>query len=801
MDWIRMVARTARRLLREPGFTLGALVLLALGIGLSTAAFGVLDRLLWQPLPGVAGVDRIVTIYSREGDTPLSVATYLDLVDLGERGRAFDLVASFKPLQMEVETAGAGDPIEADLTTGMLVSADYFRVLGLVPAAGRFFVLEESASPGLPVVVLGHDLWQRRFGGRADIAGRTVSVDGMRCTVVGVAPPGLGGTSEDLRAALFLPMALQPRFMGEDLLPRRGWGGVLGLARLARGATLDTAAADLARVSRELAGEYPDTNRDRTMHLEPLTAAHLSALSRSLWQGASAMLAATVALVLLVACTHVATLLSTRAVARRAELGLLRSLGATPRRLAGELVLEALLLAIGGGACGLLVAQGVLALARRAPLAALQAVELDGRALAVAIAATLLSALLAALAPLRETRRQLAASLRGGGDGRSRKRSFGVALQVTVSLVLLVGTTLFGRTLAELLDTPLGFEPSGLLVGSVGAQAGVPPEERAARWHALAEALRGVPGVRAAALTSRLPGGDDWDQLGVRLGGEGKVQTIGMQAVGGDYFRALGITPIAGRELGIADERAAAPVAVVNESLARRHWPGGSAVGRTIEVVGDGTLTIVGVVPDSKDGELRAPASPLFYVPWSLDAENPPRQLSLVVRAVGDPKALVTPLRQAAIAGGAGRAPRVGTFDEYLAAITARERTAVALLGALSVVSLLLTALGLYSLLAWSVAQRTHELGVRAALGAGRARLQRLVLAQAARLAGAGIVAGTLVGVVAARASRAVLFGITPYDPLNLLLPAALLVAVMLLAAWWPARRATRIDPMTALRS
>jgi putative ABC transport system permease protein len=800
MDWHRQVARTARRLLREPGFTLGALVLLALGIGLSTAAFGVLDRLLWQPLPGVAGADRIATIYSREGDTPLSVATYADLLDLGERSRAFDLVAAFKPLQMEVETAGAGDAIEADLTTGMLVSADYFRVLGLAPAAGRFFVREESASPGLPAVVLGHDLWQRRFGGRADVAGRTIGVDGMRCTVVGVAPPGFGGTSEDLRAALFLPMALQPRFMGEDLLQQRGWGGVLGLARLARGATIGAAKNDLARVSRQLASEYPDTNRDRTMHLEPLAAAHLSALSRSLWQGASATLAATVALVLLVACTHVATLLSTRAVARRGELGLLRSLGATPGRLAGELVLEALLLSAAGGACGLLVAQGVLALARRAPLAPLQAVELDGRALLVAIAATLVSALLAALAPLRETRRQLSASLRGPGDGRSRTRSFGVALQVTVSLVLLVGTTLFARTLAGLLDAPLGFDSRGLLVASLGAQANVSPEERTARWHAVAEALRAVPGVRAAALTSRLPGGDDWDQLGVRLGGVQKIQTVGVQTVGGDYFRALGITPVAGRALAIADERGGAPVAVINESLARRHWPAGPAVGRTIQVVGGGTLTVVGVVPDSKDGELRAPASPLFYVPWSLDAANPPRQLSLVVRAAGDAAALVTPLQRAAIAGGAGRAPRVGTFDEHLASITARERTAVALLGALSVVSLLLTALGLYSLLGWSVAQRTHELGVRAALGAGRGRLLRLVFAQAARLAGAGIAAGAVMGVVAARASRAVLFGVGPYDPLNLMLPAVLLAIVALAAAWWPARRATRIDPVRALR-
>ncbi|HEV8242159.1 MAG TPA: ADOP family duplicated permease [Thermoanaerobaculia bacterium] len=799
MDWLRLVARTARRLAHEPGFTLGALLLLALGIGLSTAAFGVLDRLLWQPVPGVSGGDRVVTIYSRQGGTHLSVATYADLVDLGDRGRAFERVAAFKPLDMEVETAAGGEP-QADSTTGMLVSADYFRVLGLSPAAGRFFVREENASPGAPVVVLGHDLWQRRFGGRADVVGRTVAIEGMRFTVVGVAPPGFGGTSEDMRASLFLPMALQPTFMGEDLLPKRSWGGVLGIARLRPQATVAQAAADLQRVSAELARDYPSTNAERTMHLEPLAASHLSALSRSLWQGASAMLAATVALVLLVACTNVATLLTARAVARREELGLRRTLGATPQRLASELGLETLLLALGGGLGGVFVAQGALALARRSPLRPLQEVILDRRALLVALAATLLSALLAALAPLRESRRQLEAPLRSAGATRWRGRAVGVALQLGVSLVLLVGTTLFARTLGNLLNVPLGFETRGLLVGTVSARALASSNERAARWQSIAEALREVPGVRAAALTSRLPGGGDYDEIGVRIAGE-NVETLGVQAVGGDYFRTLGIASRQGRTLEIADERGAAPVAVVNDSLARRYWPGQSALGHTIEVIDHGTITIVGVVPDTKDGELRGTAAPLFYVPWSLGAvETAPRSFYFVARTSGEPRALTGSLREAAIAAGAGRAPRIRPFDDFLAAITARERTAVALLGALSALSLLLTTIGLYSLLAWSVARRTRELGVRAALGAGRGSLERLVLAQALRLAAVGIVAGGAVGMALAGASRKVLFGVGPYDPWNLALPAALLLAAALAAAWWPARRATRIDPMTALR-
>ncbi len=801
MEAARVLWRTVRRLAREPGFTLGALLLLGLGSGLTTAGFGVLDRLLWRPIAGVQAIDRVVALYTSEGGQTLGVSSYVDLEDLGARSHAFSAVASYKRLTMELTGAG-GHPAsegQGEVLTGMLVSGSYFRVLGLAPARGRFFTAEEAGRQGTPAVVLGYDLWQRRFGGQERAIGRRVSLDGLACTVVGVAPPDFGGTSEDLRASLFVPMTLQPRFMGSDLLAERGWGGVLGIARLAPHASLAQAKADLRHVSRELEREYPDTNAGRTMSLEPLAASHLSALQRTIWQGASAMLAVTLALVLLVACTNVATLLAARAVARRDELGIRRTLGATAGRLARELALEALVLALGGGALGLLVALAALAVAARAPLQALQAIELDGRALVVAVAVTLLSALLAALSPLRELRRQLSAPLRATGTARSRGRAFGVALQVAISLFLLVGTTLLGRTLANLQSVPLGFDPHGLVVAGLGARAETTSVERIAQWRDIADAVRAVPGVRAAALSSRLPGGEDFDQLGVRVAGREQIESIGMQAVGGDYFRALGLVPLRGRGLDITDERHAAPVTVVNESLARHYWPGEPALGRTLDVVGQGTVTVVGVVPDSKDGELRRAPAPLFYVPWTL-GERPPRELYLLARAAGEAKPLVPAVRSAAIAAGAGRARQVGLFTDFLATVTARERTGVTLLGALSALSLLLTFLGLYSLLAWTVAQRTRELGVRAALGADRARLRRLVVGRALRLAAAGAAAGTLGGLAVARAARGVLFGIGPYDPLNLLLPVALLLAVAILAAWLPARRATRIDPMAAIR-
>lgn len=795
MEWTRMFWRTTRRLAREPGFTFGTVLLLALGIGLTTAAFGVLDRLLWRSLPGVPASNRLVAIYTSEGGQP-GVSSYLDLLDLAERTRAFSTVAAYKPLQLELAGRDSDEAV-----AGMMVTASYFRALGLTPAHGRFFVREETAPPGAPVAVLGYELWESRFGRRPDVLGETVSVDGLHCTVVGVAPRGFAGTSEDFHAGFFVPMSLQPQFMGEDLLGKRGWGGVLGIARLAPRASLRDGADDLNRVAAELADEFPGTNRERTMSLEPLLDARISVFARSLWHGAGLLLAVTVALVLLVACTNVATLLATRAVSRLEELGIRRTLGATPSRLAGELATETAFIAAAGGLCGLLVAAGALAMARRAPLAPLHDLELDGRALGAALLATLASALLAGLSPVLAARRQLVAPVRGASTGRSRGRALGVALQVTVSLVLLVGASLFGRTLANLRSVPLGFATRGLLVGNLGAQAGLTPEERAARWRAVSEAVREVPGIDSSALSSRLPGGSDFDALGVELTtSEGRVnESVAVQSVGGDYFRALGVRPSAGRGLELADERGAARVAVVNERMVRRYWPGQPVVGRTFELIGEGMLTIVGVVPDSKDGELRQQAEPLFYVPWTASS-NPPRQLYLLARTQGDPRALREPIRRAALAAGAGRAKQIGPFTELLAAVTAPERTAVTLLGALSALALLLTAVGLYSMLAWSVAQRTRELGVRAALGADRGRLRRLVLAQAMRVVGGGILVGMAGGVAAATASRAVLFGVGPYDPLSLLAPAGVLLLVAAGAAWWPGRRATRIDPMTALR-
>lgn len=797
MEWSRTLWLAARRLGREPSFAIGTCLLLALGIGLTTAAFGVLDHLLWRPLPGVPVSDRLVSLYTSEGRERQGVSSYLDLRDLAERTRAFSAVAAFKPLQLELN----GDGDEGEPIRGLMVTGGYFRALGLKPAHGRFFLGEETEPPGAPAVVLGHDLWQGRFAGRPDALGEPVSIDGLRCTIVGVAPPGFAGTSEDLHAGFFVPMSLQPHLMGEDLLGERGWGGVLGIGRLAPRASLAEGAADLRRVAAELAREFPRTNRDRTMSLEPLLDSRISIFARSLWHGAGLLLAVTVALVLMVACANVATLLSTRAGSRLEELGIRRTLGATPGRLAGELATETLLIAGSGGACGVLAATGVLALARRAPLAALHDVVLDGRALGVALAATLASALLAGLSPLVAARRQLAAPLRAKATSLSRARTVGVALQVMVSLVLLVGASLFARTLVNLRSVPLGFDPRGLLVGVLGAQPGLPAGERAARWQAVGDAVRAVPGVRAASLTSRLPGGSDHDSMGVRLiNREGEIrQSVSVQAVGGDYFRALGIRPVAGRGLEAADERAAAAVTVVNERMARRFWPGESVLGRTFELLDVGMLTIVGVVPDSKDGELRQEVEPLFYVPWSLNP-NPPRELYLVARAPGDPRSLREAVRRATLAAGAGRVRKIGSFSELLAVVTAPERTAVTLLAGLSGLALLLTAVGLYSLLAWSVAQRTRELGVRAALGADRRRLRRLVLGQALRIAAIGIVLGTAGGLAAARASRAVLFGVAPYDPLSLLAPGALLLLIAAVAAWWPARRATRIDPMTALR-
>ena len=431
------------------------------------------------------------------------------------------------------------------------------------------------------------------------------------------------------------------------------------------------------------------------------------------------------------------------------------------------------------------------------------ALRLDGRALLAALAIAALTALLVSALPAFEGRRQLSGSLRRSEPrGASRARRALVAVQVAVSVVLLVAAGLLARTLLNLRQVPLGFDPAPLLAGNLGVDAGLSRGEGVARWRALLESLAAVPGVQGAAISSVLPGDDAEDQLGAMVDGPGGRRQINLpvQAISAGYFSTLGVPLAAGREITAGEELAGAAVAVVNESFARLHWPVRPAVGQTIELIGAAPVTVVGVARDSLVRTLRERTAPMAYLPWSLSEPELPRELAFVARVEGAPERSLGPVRQSLLDAGARRLRHLAPLEDRLAASAAGERLASLLLGSISAMALLLTALGLYSLLAWSVGQRTRELGLRAALGAHRGRLRRLVLADALRLTAAGAVLGGAGAWAASRALQGLLYGVTPGDPWTLAAAAAVLVVTATAAAWWPARRATRIDPMVALR-
>jgi predicted permease len=574
------------------------------------------------------------------------------------------------------------------------------------------------------------------------------------------------------------------------------------VARLAPGVTVERAAAELDRAAAAIGRDYADANR-YGMALEPIAASPLSPFGRDTWGRGAVLVAITCALVLLVACLNVANLLAARGTARQEELAVRQALGASRGRLARELITEAAVLAAIGGGLGTLVAHQALALLGRVVPGQALAVRLDGRALLAALALAALTALLVSVLPALESRWSLSSGLRRSGVRRtSRVRRALVAVQVAVSLVLLVGAGLLARTLLNLDRVPLGFAPQPLLTANLGIDSGLSRDEGTARWRAALQAAAAAAGVESAALSSVLPGDDGADQLGAMVEGrEGREQvSLPVQAVSTGYFATLGVPLAAGRAITDGEELAGAPVALVNESFVRLHWPDRPALGQRIELMGGPTLTVVGVARDSLVRTLRERSAPMAYIPWSLADPELPRELALLARIQGHPATAVEPVRRALIEAGARRVRHLVPLEHRLAASAAGERLASMLLGSISAMALVLTALGLYSLLAWSVGQRTRELGVRAALGAHGARLRRLVLAEALRMTAAGVVVGGVGAWAASRALGGLLYDVAPHDPSTLAAAGVVLLATAIAAAWWPAHRATRVDPMMALR-
>ncbi len=799
-----------RTLTRSPGFTAVAVATLALGIGATTAIWSIVDGVLLRPLPFPAP-ERLAAVWMTGGSGgeryPMSVA---DLRDWRARNRAFAQVSAFVDTRFAL--TGEGEP---EQLSGAWVTSNFFATLGIRPLLGRAPSAEDDRPAAEAAVVLSHGLWQRRFGADPRVVGRTIALDGNRRTVLGVMPAGLA----------FPPAGAGPvqlwTVLKDEAPPRRGPYFLHGLARLAPGVTLGQAEAELAVLGRTLERDNPLTNAGASFAAAPL-AEHLVGGVRP----ALLVLLGAVGFVLLIAAANVANLLLVRAAGREREMALRAALGAGRGRIVRQLLTESVLLAAAGAGVGLLLAWwGVELLPRLAPdaLPRLDAVALDGRVLAFTALLTAATGLLFGLAPaLQGSRRDLHGGLKEGsrgseGRGRLRLRRLVVASEVAAALVLLVGAGLLLASYWRLQGTSAGIRPAGVWTTQVELPTARYGEDRqvVAFYRELLARIEALPGVRSAGIGISLPPHlltitDGFTPEGHAVPPGQSAPLAVLDFVSPGYFQTLGVPLLAGRPFGPADREGAPTVVLVNQTLARRYFPQG-AVGRRLKIGGperpeNSWMEIVGVVADVKYGGLAAPAEPAYYLPAAQAAWQ---GMHLVVRS--DDGADGRDSAAAGLAANVRQTIRALDRDLPVAAVRplgglvsesiAAPRLRTQLIGAFGALALVLAAIGIYGVLAYTVAQRTREVGIRMALGAGRGGVTRLVLSEILGVVLGGLAVGLAAAFALTRLLRGLLFEVAPTDPRIFVGVPLLLAVCALLAAYLPARRAAAVEPVVALRS
>lgn len=789
-----------RGLAQRPGFTAVALATLAVGIGANAAAYSIAQAVLLRPLP-FREPDRLVTVWERNvsRNRPRNVVNPGNYLAWRDRNAVFEEIAAFAPSSRNV--TGMGTPVRLD---GAAVTSNFFETLGVGPALGRGFV-EEDGRPGAPdVVVISDGLWRSRFAGAQDVLGRSLMLNGTPTTIVGVMSAGfaLPGGSE-----LWVPLTI-----GEGGLQRDSRGrSLLTLARLRDGVTVGQAQVAMDAVAQQLLAERPEFNTGWDVFVAPLHAD----LVRDV-RPAVLVLFGAVGLVLLIGCGNLATLLLARGLAREREIAIRRALGAGTGRLVAQLLTESLVLSLAGGALGLLLAAWLTrALMALVPpeVEALFHPALDPKVAAFALALSVASATLFGLVPAWQTvRPELVRSLREGGAGsgssgsRRRLARMVVAGEVALALVLLVGAGVLLRSFARLSTVDAGFDPGRVLSLQVSLAGDRYADAKAQRFQTEAlERIGALPGVESAAAIS-------WRPFGVGSAtrfavpdrpapAAGQEPVAEVRIVSPGLFRTLAIPMREGRDFDARDVEGRPQAVIVNESVAREFWPGQSAVGRRIAMQWGAPLDaeIVGVVGDARLVGLDTPARATLYWPAG-QVRNP--SMTVLVRSSGRLDAVAGSVRQA-IASLDPELPvaKVASLADVMSDSLQRPRVVFLVIGAFAATAALLAALGLFGVLSVSVGQRMPEMGVRLALGARPRDVAGLVLREAAALAGVGAAIGVAGALALARVLERLLFETSARDPLAIAGVIALVALVSLVAAWIPARRASRVDPLTAMRA
>jgi len=789
-----------RQLLKSPGFTFIVILTLALGIGANTAIFSVINAVLLRPLP-YDEPRRLMAIWESSTKQNFAKGTLPagDFFDLQAQNRSFSALAAWAPASLAL----TGDTMDAVRLDAAFVTAELTTVLRASPRLGRFFTPEEF-SPGRDnVVLLSFPLWQQRFGGDPAVIGRTVRLNGRSCTVVGVMPEHFDYPKAGLAWVPFAPTAEEKQ--------DRGFHHLRVIGRLQDGITYDQARTDLARINHQLAEQYPKTNADWSVVAYPMLEDAVSKIRPTLM-----ILVAAVGAVLLIACSNVTNLLLARAASRRQEIAIRVSLGATRGQIVRQLLSEYLLLFALGGCAGVLLAKWSLgALLSLAPhdIPRVDRVTIDTSVLAFTSLVALGTGLVFGLIPAWQSAPgDLHAAMRqrgrGATAGRSRLRSALVVLQVAGAVVLLVTAGLLIRSFDQVRRVSLGFVPEHVLTFHLDlAEGRYPDGARRERFlRSIADALAALPGVQAAGVTTSVPM-DGGPTLPFRIEGRppvaaSKAPVTRHRVVSQDYFQAIGMTLLRGRGFTAADAPGSQQVCVINQTLARQQFPNEDPIGKRLAISTDGPpdwRVIVGLVADVKMDGLDAVTPPQVFEPVHQFDNN---HFTFAVRVAGDPRQLVPSVRAAVQALDPTQPifslePMTQIIDESLG-----QRTfSLVLLTAFAGVALALASVGLYGVLSFNVAQRTREFGVRMALGASSREILRLVLRSGSRLIALGIVLGLGGAELATHLVRSFLFGIGDHDLVTYAFVGVILAGVALVAMWLPARRATKVEPVVALRA
>ena len=792
-----------RNLLKRPGFSAIAIITLALGIGANSAIFSAINALLLKPLP-IPNQDRVVAIWDKNPSRGVdhNEVAFANYLDWRAQSHSFDQLALERWWSTNLTGGDMPERIQ-----GFLVSSNFFDVVGVKPVQGRNFLPNENEPGKDGVAIIAYSLWQRRFGSDPAIVNKTITTNGIARTVIGVLPEGFNYPKG---AEIYSPIAMTP-----ELIKSRNNHSYYVIGRLKDSVTLQSAQADIDTITARLATQYPDTNVGLGATVYPIVADTTRIYSTAMW-----IMMAAVGFVLLIACANVANLTLARAGARQKEMALRAALGASRWRIVRQLLVECMIIALFGGAAGIVVAYWGIDLLRAAnPGDAAKYADgwknfgLNYQVLAFTFGLSLLSGFIFGLAPAwQASKPNVNDALKEGGRnvsaGSHRLRSVLVVSEIALSLMLLIGAGLFMRSFAALLKSDPGFNPEGVLTANLNLPIAKYKQEteRAAFYSDLVQRVKVLPGVQSAAVVNYIPLGganssDDFLVEGAPEPKAGQENEGRYRVCSPGYFQTMGISILKGRSFTDQDKAGSLPVVIVNETLARKYWPSGDALGKRIRFYGPleraPWMEIVGIVQDVKH-ELNSPVTPEYYLPHAQDSWN---AMVLVARTTVDPGSMAAPIRQQVLAIDKEQPVfDVKTMQEVRATSISVYSIGSVTMTIFAIVALLLAAVGIYGVMAFAVSQRIQEIGIRMALGARALDVLKLILRNGMFLA----VLGTAIGLGGAfaltRFMSSLLFGVSPTDIATFALVTSGLLLVALFACYLPARRATKVDPLVALR-